>query len=335
MKILYLGNQLSKHAKSPTSIETLGVFLKNEGYIMYFASSKKNIVLRILDMIFSVFKYHNKVDFILIDTYSTLAFWYAFICSQLARLLKIKYIPILHGGDLPNRLQNNSKLSELIFKNACVNIAPSNYLKHHFTLKGFQNIEVIPNSIELEKYEFKKRENLKPNLLWVRSFAKIYNPKMAIDVLYLLQKKYPEASLTMVGPEKDGSLVETIKYANKVGVKVNFMGKLSLIEWTKLAQNCDIFINTTHFDNTPVSIIEAMALGLPVVSTNVGGIPFLLNNTENAILVNDNNVLEMVNGIQKLLIENDFSIKIQQNAYQLIQNFNWNSVFLIWKKILK
>ncbi len=82
MKILYLGNQLSKHGKSPTSIETLGVFLKNEGYEMYYASSKKNIFLRILEMVFCVLKYRNKVDFILIDTYSTSAFWYAFICSQ-------------------------------------------------------------------------------------------------------------------------------------------------------------------------------------------------------------------------------------------------------------
>jgi glycosyltransferase involved in cell wall biosynthesis len=335
MKILYLGNQLSKHGKSPTSIETLGVFLKNEGYDMFYASSKKNILLRILDMVFSVFKYSNQVDYILIDTYSTTAFWYAFIGSQISRVLKIKYISILHGGDLPNRLQKNPKLCKLIFKNAYINIAPSNYLKHHFNLNGFQNVEVIPNSIQLENYVFKKRENLKPNLLWVRSFAKIYNPKMAVDVLVQLQNKYPEATLTMVGPEKDGSLEETKNYANRVGAKVTFTGKLSLQEWTNLAQNEDIFINTTHFDNTPVSVIEAMALGLPVVTTNVGGIPFLLNNEENAILVNDNQVNEMVNGIEKLLNNFEFSTKIQNNALFFIQNFNWKSVSLKWNKLFK
>lgn len=335
MKILYLGNQLSKHGKSPTSIETLGVFLKNEGYTMCYASSKKNTFLRILDMIFSVLKYRNQVEYILIDTYSTSAFWYAFICSQLAMLLKIKYIPILHGGDLPKRLQNNTKLSQLIFKNAYISIAPSNYLKYHFNLYGFQNVEVIPNSIQLEKYEYKKREILKPNLLWVRSFAKIYNPKMAVDVLVLLQEKYPDATLTMVGPEKDETLNETKDYASRLGVRVNFTGKLSLLEWTKLAQNFDIFINTTHYDNSPVSVIEAMALGIPVVTTNVGGIPFLLTDKENAILVSDSNVTEMVNGIKKLLIDNDFSIKIIQNAHEFIKEFNWNSVFLKWNNILK
>jgi glycosyltransferase involved in cell wall biosynthesis len=334
MTILYLGNQLSKHGKSPTSIETLGVFLKNEGYTMYYASDKKNMILRLLDMLFTMLKTREKIDYILIDTYSTSAFWFAFICSQLARLLKIKYIPILHGGDLPNRLHKNPKICQLIFKNAYINIAPSNYLKHHFNLHGFQNVEVIPNSIQLDKYVFKKRENLKSNLLWVRSFAKIYNPKMAVDVLVQLQKNYSDATLTMVGPEKDGSLAATQEYANRVGVKVNFTGKLSLQDWTKLAQDCDIFINTTHFDNTPVSVIEAMALGLPVVSTNVGGIQFLLKNNENAILVNDNQVNEMVDGIEKLLIDKEFSLKIQQNAYKFVQNFNWDSVFINWKKNL-
>jgi L-malate glycosyltransferase len=332
MKILYLGNQLSKHGKSPTSIETLGVFLKNEGYNMYYASDKKNMIFRLFDMLFTMLKTRQKIDFILIDTYSTSAFWYAFICSQLARLLRIKYIPILHGGDLPNRLQKNPKLCELIFKNAYQNVAPSEYLKHHFKIYGFQNVAVIPNSIQLDKYQHKKREILQPNLLWVRSFAKIYNPQMAVDVLVQLQKKYPDATLTMVGPEKDGSLAATQEYANRVGAKVNFTGKLTLQEWTSLAQNHDIFINTTHFDNTPVSVIEAMALGLPVISTNVGGIPFLLKNNENAILVNDNQVNEMVNGIEKLLIDKDFSIKIQQNAHIFIQDFNWKSVFLKWNK---
>ncbi|MFY7811449.1 MAG: glycosyltransferase family 4 protein [Flavobacterium sp.] len=335
MKILYLGNQLSKHGKSPTSIETLGVFLKQEGYTMYYASDQKKMWLRLLDMVFSVLKYRKQLDFILIDTYSTAAFWYAFIGSQLARILNVNYIPILHGGDLPARLSKYPRLCQLIFKNAYLNVAPSNYLKHHFQLQGFENVEVIPNSIELAKYQYQKREFLKPNLLWVRSFAKIYNPQMAVTVLFELQKKYPNATLTMVGPEKDGSLAETQKYARNKGVNVNFTGKLSLIEWTNLAKGCDIFINTTHFDNTPVSVIEAMALGLPVVSTNVGGIPFLLKNEENAILINDNQVDEMVNGIEKLLTEKEFSIQLQENAYQLVQAYNWKSVFLKWKNILK
>ena len=99
---------------------------------------------------------------------------------------------------------------------------------------------------------------------------------MAVKVLQQLQKQYPSATLTMVGPDKDGSLQTTKDFAKSLGITVNFSGQLTKEEWWELASKHDIFINTTHFDNTPVSVMEAMALGLPVVSTNVGGIPYLL-----------------------------------------------------------
>ena len=73
--LLYIGNKLSKHGYTVTSIETLGVLLEKEGYHLYYASSKKNKVIRLLDMIYATIKYRNRVDYVLIDTYSTKNFW--------------------------------------------------------------------------------------------------------------------------------------------------------------------------------------------------------------------------------------------------------------------
>ena len=156
MKLLYLGNRLSKHGFNKTTIETLGLQLEQEGFGVYYASNKKSFPFRMLDMMWSVVLYRKQVSYILIDTYSTKAFWYAFFCSQLARLLNIKYIPILHGGDLPNRLKNNPKLCQMVFANAHKNVAPSGYLKKAFESEGFTNVIYIPNSIEIEKYKFKE-----------------------------------------------------------------------------------------------------------------------------------------------------------------------------------
>ena len=97
-KILYLGNKLSKHGINKTTVETLGENLSQSGFTVVSYSSKKNSVIRILDMLLGILK-HRDSDYILIDTYSTAAFWFAFFGSQLARLLHIKYIPILHGCD--------------------------------------------------------------------------------------------------------------------------------------------------------------------------------------------------------------------------------------------
>ncbi|PJJ10987.1 glycosyltransferase involved in cell wall biosynthesis [Flavobacterium sp. 1] len=332
--LLYIGNKLSEHGVTPTTIETLGPLLEQEGFNIQYSSSKKNQGLRLVAMLWSVFQC-RKADCVLIDTYSTANFWYAFAISQLCRLLQIKYISILHGGNLPFRLKKNPKICGMIFKNSFQNVAPSLFLINKFKEEGYDNIIYIPNAIELDKYPFLKREKGVPNLLWVRSFAKIYNPIMAVEVFASLKKKYQEATLCMVGPEKDGSLLESRQRAKDLEVDVFFTGKLSKQDWIDISKNYSIFINTTHFDNMPVSVIEVMSLGLAVVSTNVGGIPFLLENENDSLLVPDNDVDKMVEAIVRLIEESELFRKITINSRGKIKQFEWQEVKLKWLTILK
>ena len=197
-RILYIGNKLSKKGITVTSIETLGCFLETEGFTVYTASSVKNKVLRLLDMVFKTFMFSRKVDAVLIDTYSTQNFYFATAVGNVCRLLKIPYIPILRGGDLPKRLLKSPSQSKKLFYGAKVNVAPSKYLLETFLDANFKNTICIPNTIEIEKYPFKKREGVLPKLLWVRSFAEIYNPFLAIKVLERLKELYPIATLCMV-----------------------------------------------------------------------------------------------------------------------------------------
>ena len=203
-----------------------------------------------------------------------------------------------------------------------------------FQKKGFINVTYLPNTIELENYIFKERITITPKLLWVRAFADIYNPKMAIDVLKIVKEKYPDAELCMVGPNKDGSLEETKKYAEDLKLQVTFTGKLDKKEWIVLAKEYDVFINTTHFDNTPVSVIEAMALGLPIVSTNVGGITFLLENDKEAFLVNDNDSEAMAKKIDFLIQNPQVAHQLTENALKKAQTFDWQQVKQLWNTLL-
>jgi glycosyltransferase involved in cell wall biosynthesis len=333
--LLYIGNKLSKHGNNTTSMETLGLLLEKEGFKVYYASSKKNKILRLFHMILKIIQYRKSVDYVLIDVYSTYNFWYAFIISLMCRFFNLKYIPNLHGGNLPQRLDKDPKLCKMIFNHAYVNIAPSNYLLSTFEMRGFSNILYIPNTIEIQKYPFKERKVIQPKLLWVRSFSEIYNPKMAVEVFYEVKKKYPTAQLCMVGPDSEGGLFKTQKLADDLGLEVFFSGKLTKPEWTNLSQGYDIMINTPHLDNMPVSVIEAMALGLVVVSTNVGGIPFLLKNNKEALLVNDNVVDEMVFGIQKLIENPDLFSELADNARLKAESFDWKIIKDEWLKILK
>ena len=332
--LLYIGNKLSKHGFTPTTIETLGPLLEREGFGVVYSSSKKNQFFRLFAMLWSVF-YYRKVDYVLIDTYSTTNFWYTFATSQMCRLFKTRYISILHGGNLATRLKKNPKICEMIFKHSFQNVAPSLFLINEFKAKGYDNVIHIPNAIELDNYSYSKREKAKPDLLWVRSFAKIYNPIMAVEVFAVLKEKYPEATLCMVGPEKDGSLLETKQRAKELNVEVSFTGKLSKKDWIEESENYSIFINTTHFDNMPISVIEAAYLGLAVVSANVGGIPFLLENEKNALLIPDGDVDQMVKAIVKLIENPVLFSEITFNANNMSQQFEWHHVKCKWLTLLE
>lgn len=332
--ILYIGNKLSKHGNTPTSIETLGSFLEKEGYTLLYASEKQNQILRFLDMGYSVLKYRNKVDYVVIDTYSTFSFWYAFMVSQLCRFFSIKYIPMLRGGNLPYRLDKTPKLSKMIFDYSYKNIAPSGYLMHAFEIRNFFNLLFIPNTINISNYTFyQNRDYSVPKLLWVRSFAGLYNPKMAIDVLKKVQKKYPTATLCMVGPDKDGSLETTRTYAEQQNVSVVFTGGLPKEKWIDLSKEYNVFINTTHFDNTPVSVIEALCLGLPVITTNVGGIPFLLESYKNAVLVEDGDSEAMSNAVLELIQDEETRNALSQNGRKYVEGFDWEAVKKQWEQV--
>src|SRR6478752_950388 len=110
-RLLHIGNKLSKHGFTPTVIETLGPSLEKEGFEVIYASNKKKQSLRFLDMFSKTILNVPKADYVLIDTYSTSSFYYALAVSQLCRLFGKKYIPILHGGDLPKRLDRNPYIS--------------------------------------------------------------------------------------------------------------------------------------------------------------------------------------------------------------------------------
>jgi glycosyltransferase involved in cell wall biosynthesis len=336
LKILYIGNNLTKKSKYNSTFTTLSNLFEQELIEVKRTSAMQNKTLRLLDMLYHVVKYHRKVDLILIDTYSTSNFYYAFITSQLARILKKKYIPILHGGNLPMRLDQNPIWSRMLFQHSFKNVAPSGYLQFEFEKRGFQTI-FIPNVLNIKEYAFKNRKQIQPKLLWVRAFAHYYNPIMAIEVLKKLKDTYPNATLCMVGPDKgDGSLQATQNLVKELHLEksVTFTGVLPKEEWHQLSENYDIFINTTTIDNTPVSVMEAMALGLPIVSTNVGGVPYLVQQQVDGLLVKSNDVASMKDQVFELLQNPELVNQLTTKARLKAESFDWSQVRIKWLEII-
>jgi glycosyltransferase involved in cell wall biosynthesis len=333
-RVIYIDNFLTQHGYAPTTGHTLVPLLQKEGFEVIPASNKKKRSLRLLHMLFTIAK-HRKNAVVLIATYSTSAFYFAYSCSRLCRLLQIPYVPCLHGGNLPERIASSPQLVKRYFINSTMNVAVSGYLHQGLLTNGWKCI-VIPNAISLSQYPFKLRTKVKLKLLWVRSFHKLYNPQMAIQVLYQLRQIHDNAMLTMVGPDKDGSLADckNLVATLKLQEQVVFTGILTQKEWSELAAAHDIFINTTTADNLPVSVIEAMALGMIVISTKVGGVPFLIDDGVNGLLCNPNDTQDMVDRILRVYQYETLAQQLSTNAFNTSRQYGEAAVMSQWCNFL-
>ena len=329
--ILLIGNFLSSHGLNPTAIEDLATALSNR-YEIKISSDKKNPFFRLLDMAMSVVNNRKRCQLIIVDVFSTYALTFSCLVIFLAKLFNIPYIPVLRGGYLPERYKKHPHIFNFLLSDARTIISPSEYLQESFQNNSF-SITVVPNYIDLKKYSFKTRKKIKPHLLWVRSIHNIYNPLMAVHVLDGIKKKYPDARLCMVGPVKDNRVMEQLKILIsrfELQDHVTFSGQLSKIEWVALSKNYDIFINTTDYDNNPVTLLEAMALGLPIVSTNVGGIPCLIDAAVTGLLVKVKDSDQMAEKINELISGKIDGYQIARNAREAVSHYDKNEIIKQW-----
>jgi glycosyltransferase involved in cell wall biosynthesis len=336
-RLIYIGNQLKERGLNPTTIDVLGEKFK-EIFEVQLASNKKNPLIRLLDMLRLIYVQRKESDYVLIDTYSTFAFNFALLGGILCNVLRLKYIIFLHGGDMQRRYHSSFRRSNYILKKAFIVVSPSEYLAD-LTMKTFKiEVRVIPNMIDIETYPFvptRRQDGI--HIFWLRALQEIYNPLMALNCLGRLRDNgFENLSLTMVGGDKSGMLNElrTKVSAMKLDSLVKLTGQLSKNEWIEESNHANIFINTSTIDNTPVSIIEAMTIGLPVVSTNVGGIKNLLINEKNALLVENNDDESMANQIQRLIKDEELRNSLVLAARLLSEQFAWDKVKVEWLKIL-
>jgi len=185
-------------------------------------------------------------------------------------------------------------------------------------------IAVIPNVFDLEAFSFRGRLDPKPTLLWMRTFHEIYNPLLAFDVLVEVRKSHPGATLTMAGQEK-GMLAACQVRVKELGLEdtVGFAGFLDEEAKLREFENHDIYLHTNDVDNTPVSVLEAAAAGLVVVGTNVGGMPFLLESEESALLVEPRNPEKMTAAVLRVLDESELGEKLSSGGRMVAEESAW------------
>jgi glycosyltransferase involved in cell wall biosynthesis len=271
-----------------------------------------------------------------IDVFSGPAFlWAELVCWTLARVRR-PFVLTLHGGDLPDFAVRWPQRVGRLLSSAAAVIAPSGYLKEK--LKSYRpDIRVVPNALDTAKYPYRMRAQPRARLIWLRAFHEIYDPSVVPRVAVELIREYPTLQIVMVGPDKgDGSFERTQRIAAELGVSrcIDFVGSVPKKDVPAWLRDWDIFLNTSRVDNTPVTVLEAMACGLCVVSSSVGGVPYLLEEGMDALLVPPRDPTAMAGAVRRILSEPGLAARLSCHARQKAETFDWSMTLEKWDRIL-
>ena len=333
--LCFVGSMLGRNAGYITTQGQISadLFAAEDGFEVISVSAQLNRARRLADIILTISRNRKKIDFLILEVYSGLSIVIADVSGWLCRRFGITLIAVLHGGNLPVFAKRYPKWTRRVLKRSNALVAPSPFLAREMGDLGLP-IRVIPNVVELEAYSYKLRQKIMPKLIWMRSFHPAYNPQMAVEVLSLVRKKVSEATLVMAGVDK-GLELATKKIAVDVGLKeaIRFPGFLDMKAKMGEFSCADIYLNTNRIDNMPVSIIEALAMGLPVIATAVGGIPDLLKHCESGLLVASEDAEAMAESVVKLLEDAELTERLSRNGRRTAEKSAWQSVLNLWKEL--
>lgn len=335
--VLLVGNFLSSSLGNRSVCEDLALRLTRSHWPVLTTSARRGRLLRVYDMVRTAWYTRYDYRVALVDVFSGQAFLWAEAVCQLLSWIGKPYILTLRGGNLPVFAKRWPRRLRRLLHSAAVVTTPSRYLFEtmvHYCM----DLQLLPNPLDLSAYKFKLRKKLQPSLVWLRSFHSMYNPSLAPKVLVRLVESFPSISLTMIGPDRgDGSLYAMQRTATQLNVaeRIELPGKITKAEVPDWINRGDIFLNTTNIDNTPVSVLEAMACGLCVISTEVGGIPYLLEHEHDALLVPPDDPVSMATAVHRLLTEPGLAERLSRNARQKAEQFDWSIILPRWEALLK
>jgi len=320
--------------------ERLADRLASDGIVVRTTSGHIGRVARAADTVRAIHGWSGEVDVAVVMVFSGPAFAVTSLACRAARATGLPVVLWLHGGNLPDFAHRHPRWVGRVLGRARAIVAPSAYLARAVPTDADTDraagtgrpVMIIPNIIDTTVTPFTSRTPLRPRLLWMRTFHPLYRPEWAVETLLLLER-FPDATLTMAGQDR-GELAAVRSAAAAAGLadRVRFAGFLDAEGKERAFTDHDVFLNTTATDNAPVSLLEAAAHGLPIVSTAVGGIPDLFPDRVAAVLADDPQGL--ADGVSEVLTDVGLARSVSASAHERSCECTWERVGPRWHRLL-
>lgn len=246
-----------------------------------------------------------------------------------SRIYAKKVILNYHSGELEAHIETWKKTALPTMRKFDEIVVPSQFLVDVFAKYGFK-AKAIFNFADSEKFKFRTRKPLRPVFLSNRNFEAHYQVADVLRAFQIIQKKYPEAKLFVAGFGSQGK--ELKKLAADLSLQnVEFVGKIPNEKMPQLYEKADIYLNSSIVDNMPLSFIEAFSAGTPIVSYATGGIPYIVENGETGLLVEQNNFEDLAQKAIFLLENQDTAQKMIANAEKQSRIYQTKNVKKDWE----
>ena len=210
-------------------------------------------------------------------------------------------------------------------------VTPSVFLQRVFARHGL-SAEVIPNIIDLSRFKPKLPRSFgdSPHIVVTRNLEPIYDIPTAIRAFAVIKKSFAGAKMTVAGSGPELAKLQSLVLKLQLKDAVRFTGRIDNASIPALYASADCMVNSSTVDNMPISILEAFASGVPVVSTCAGGIPDMVEHGVSGLLVPIGDDEAMAREVLRILQHPKLASGLRQAGLTDAEKYAWPQVRAKW-----
>ena len=259
--------------------------------------------------------------------------WHLFVAPAItiARIHKVAVIVNYHGGHAEAFFARAPRYVLAMLSATALRVIPSPYLQRVFAQHGLTS-EVIPNIVDLSLFSPASCASHAPQPLIVvtRNLEPIYDIATAIRAVARIHQCVPGVRMTIAGSGPDRERLQGLAQQLGLGAAVCFSGRLTTDGNAALVSSASCLLNPSTVDNMPVSILEAFACGVPVVSTCAGGIPDMLEDGVAGLLVPVGDDAAMAEAVLRILRDPLLALHFSSVGMVEAEKYCWDNVRWQW-----
>jgi len=259
--------------------------------------------------------------------------WHLFAAPAImvARWRGVPSVVNYRGGEAATFLAGSHSLVRFTLRRSSALVVPSQYLREVFSAHRIHG-DVVPNIIDLERFRprTEPRSGNALHILVPRNLEPIYDVGTAVRALQILRNALPQVRMTVAGSGPERERLERLARELGVADAIEFCGRVERDVMASLYRDADVVVNPSLVDNMPNSVLEALASGVPVVSTNVGGVPYIVRDGATALLVPPAAPAELAAAVRRVLEDATLATRLRRNGLRDVQQYAWPQVRDRW-----